>query len=134
MDVTVGIAIAGPVFSPDRAGIGRPIWGLAALLRDLELRVGLAPVDESHIQRLPPWAARIRALSDERAFYWRSFQSDELGTADRLLEWRDLLVEAGWNGHPIGDPRVDELAAIEFLLGKMKDTKTNADFFDAMKR
>ncbi|MFO0738960.1 MAG: PD-(D/E)XK nuclease family protein [Labilithrix sp.] len=113
MDVTVGIAIAGPVFSPDRAGIGRPIWGLAALLRDLELRVGLAPVDESHIQRLPPWAARIRALSDERAFYWRSFQSDELGTADRLLEWRDLLVEAGWNGHPIGDPRVDELAAIE---------------------
>ena len=30
--------------------------------------------------------------------------------------------------------RPDELAAIEFLLDKMKDTKTNADFFDAMKR
>ncbi|MCZ6560008.1 MAG: transcription termination factor Rho [Gammaproteobacteria bacterium] len=29
---------------------------------------------------------------------------------------------------------MDELAAIEFLLGKMKDTKTNAQFFDAMKR
>jgi transcription termination factor Rho len=29
---------------------------------------------------------------------------------------------------------MDELAAIEFLLGKMKETKTNADFFDAMKR
>ena len=29
---------------------------------------------------------------------------------------------------------MDELAAIEFLLGKMKDTKTNAAFFDAMKR
>ena len=29
---------------------------------------------------------------------------------------------------------MDELAAIEFLLDKMKDTKTNADFFDAMKR
>jgi transcription termination factor Rho len=29
---------------------------------------------------------------------------------------------------------MDELAAIEFLLGKMQDTKTNADFFDAMKR
>jgi len=26
------------------------------------------------------------------------------------------------------------LAAIEFLLDKMKDTKTNSDFFDAMKR
>lgn len=29
---------------------------------------------------------------------------------------------------------MDELAAIEFLLGKLKDTKTNADFFDSMKR
>ncbi len=29
---------------------------------------------------------------------------------------------------------MDELAAIEFLLDKMKDTKTNGDFFDAMKR
>ncbi len=29
---------------------------------------------------------------------------------------------------------MDELAAIEFLLDKMKETKTNGDFFDAMKR
>jgi transcription termination factor Rho len=29
---------------------------------------------------------------------------------------------------------MDELAAIEFLLDKMKDTKSNGEFFDAMKR
>ncbi|HET7675702.1 MAG TPA: transcription termination factor Rho [Gammaproteobacteria bacterium] len=29
---------------------------------------------------------------------------------------------------------MDELAAIEFLMSKMKDTKTNAEFFDSMKR
>jgi len=29
---------------------------------------------------------------------------------------------------------MDELASIEFLLGKMQDTKTNSAFFDAMKR
>jgi len=29
---------------------------------------------------------------------------------------------------------MDELASIEFLIDKMKDTKTNADFYDAMKR
>jgi transcription termination factor Rho len=29
---------------------------------------------------------------------------------------------------------MDELAAIEFLLDKMKDTKSNSDFFEAMKR
>ena len=29
---------------------------------------------------------------------------------------------------------MDELAAIEFLMSRMKDTKTNGEFFDAMKR
>ena len=29
---------------------------------------------------------------------------------------------------------MDELAAMEFLLDKMKDTKSNDEFFDAMKR
>ncbi|MDW8258416.1 MAG: transcription termination factor Rho, partial [Gammaproteobacteria bacterium] len=29
---------------------------------------------------------------------------------------------------------MDELAAIEFLIDKMKDTKSNAEFFEAMKR
>jgi transcription termination factor Rho len=29
---------------------------------------------------------------------------------------------------------MDELAAVEFLMDRMKDTKMNADFFDSMKR
>ena len=29
---------------------------------------------------------------------------------------------------------MDELAAIEFLLSKMQDTKTNDEFFNAMRR
>jgi transcription termination factor Rho len=29
---------------------------------------------------------------------------------------------------------MDELAAIEFLLDKMKDTKANSEFFESMKR
>ena len=32
------------------------------------------------------------------------------------------------------EPQLDEFAAIEFRIGKMEDTKTNAAFFDAMKR
>ena len=53
-------------------------------------------------------------------------RKEELITAPEELQkmWilRKLL-------HPM-----DELAAIEFLLDKMKDTKTNSDFFEAMKR
>jgi transcription termination factor Rho len=29
---------------------------------------------------------------------------------------------------------MDELAAVEFLLSKLQDTKVNSDFFDSMKR
>ena len=29
---------------------------------------------------------------------------------------------------------MDEIAAIEFLINKMKDTKTNTEFFESMKR
>jgi transcription termination factor Rho len=29
---------------------------------------------------------------------------------------------------------MDELAAVEFLIDKMKDTKTNDEFFGSMKR
>jgi transcription termination factor Rho len=29
---------------------------------------------------------------------------------------------------------MDELAAIEFMLDKMKNTKTNEEFFNSMKR
>lgn len=29
---------------------------------------------------------------------------------------------------------MDEMAAIEFLLDRMKNTKTNGEFFDTMKR
>jgi len=50
----------------------------------------------------------------------------------------DLLIEPEelqkiWVLRKVLHP-MDELAAAEFLLGKMQDTKTNASFFDAMKR
>ncbi len=53
-------------------------------------------------------------------------RKEELLTApdelQRIWVLRKLL-------HPM-----EEIAAVEFLLGKLKDTKTNAQFFDSMKR
>jgi hypothetical protein len=65
--------------------------------------------------RVPRWAARIKSLGDLQAFYARSLSVDELGTTAILLEWRDNLVEAGWNGSEIagGGERLWALAAIE---------------------
>jgi hypothetical protein len=112
-----GLAIRGPVFTgaTDRAVLGGPTWGPRALLDDLELRLGLRSAEEAESARVPRWAARIKSLGDARAFYARSFVVDELGTTAALLEWRDDLVEAGWNGSEIagGGARLGALAAIE---------------------
>lgn len=118
MRVRVGFGIGGSVFGGEAgegASLGAPTWGPLALLRDLELRLGLPPVDAAASVRLPRWTARIASLADAEAFYRRSFEVDKLGTAAALLEWRDGLVEAGWDGTPIpgGGARIDALARIE---------------------
>ena len=42
-------------------------------------------------------------------------------------------LQKSWILRKILQP-MDEIAAIEFLLGKLKDTKTNSEFFESMKR
>jgi len=56
----------------------------------------------------------------------------------RIAEKRELLTDPDelqkmWVLRKVLHP-MDELAAIEFLLNKLQDTKTNAQFFEAMKR
>ena len=53
-------------------------------------------------------------------------RKEELLTAEDELQKMWVLRKVL---HPM-----DELAAIEFLLNKLQDTKTNAQFFEAMKR
>ncbi len=102
----------------DREGsgaLGEPVWGPTAWLADLELRLGLPPVDTSIAERTQIYASRLAAVLPSKPFYARSFALDSHGTATTLLAWRDELVEAGWNGDPIanGGPRVDALVAAE---------------------
>jgi transcription termination factor Rho len=49
-----------------------------------------------------------------------------------LLLAKDVLQKV-WILHKLLQP-MDELAAIEFLIDRLKATKTNEDFFDSMKR
>ncbi|MBX3209803.1 MAG: PD-(D/E)XK nuclease family protein [Labilithrix sp.] len=119
MKPIAGLGLGGPVVRADASAaptlLGAPAWGPNGLLRDLELRLGLPHVDESTSARVPRWAARAKALADVSAFYTRSLAIDEVGTATTLLEWRDALVEAGWDGGPIarGGERLDALARLE---------------------
>lgn len=96
----VGWGLGGACFTArdvpsQTARVGEPTWGPNALLRDLEMRLGVPTPSESASVRVPRWAARIRALSDAKAFYARSFEVDAIGTATTLLAWRDALADGG---------------------------------------
>ena len=72
-----------------------------------------------------------RRISEKRVF--PSININRSGTRKEELITEPSELSKMWILRKLLHP-MDELAAIEFLLDKMKDTKTNSDFFDAMKR
>jgi ATP-dependent helicase/nuclease subunit B len=102
---------------PRTALVGKPVWSPAALLRNLELRVGLPSPASSQAIRVQRFSRRMGEVvaGSPCAFYARSYAVDPLGTATTILAWRDALVLGGWNGGPIahGGDRLDTVHAIE---------------------
>jgi hypothetical protein len=101
---------------PAGSGLGLPVFGPAALLGDLELRLGLPPVRVSTPERIRRYAERMDLLRRSSSpFYADSARVDRLGTAEAVLVLRDALIEAGWSGAriPSGGPRLDAIAALE---------------------
>jgi len=72
-----------------------------------------------------------RRIAEKRVF--PAININRSGTRrEELLVPQDELQKI-WILRKLLHP-MDELAAIEFLLDKLKDTKTNAEFFDSMKK
>ena len=72
-----------------------------------------------------------RRIAEKRVY--PAFNINRSGTRrEELITATDELQKI-WILRKLLHP-MDELAAAEFLIDKMRDTKTNADFFDAMKR
>jgi transcription termination factor Rho len=72
-----------------------------------------------------------RRISEKRVFPAININRSGTRREERLTDPEEL--QKMWILRKVLHP-MDELAAIEFLLGKMQDTKTNTDFFAAMKR
>lgn len=71
--------------------------GPSGLLDQLELRLGLTSRPVPSYMLFMQWLAAVTVAQEkEIGFYSKSLQTDRLGTAARLLEWRDALVLCGW--------------------------------------
>jgi transcription termination factor Rho len=72
-----------------------------------------------------------RRIAEKRVY--PAFNINRSGTRREELITSSEELQKIWILRKLLHP-MDELAAAEFLIDKMKDTKTNAEFFDAMKR
>ena len=72
-----------------------------------------------------------RRISEKRVF--PAININRSGTRKEELLTEPEELQKMWVLRKVLHP-MDELAAIEFLLNKLQDTKTNAEFFEAMKR
>jgi transcription termination factor Rho len=72
-----------------------------------------------------------RRISEKRVF--PAININRSGTRKEELLTQPDELQKMWILRKVLHP-MDELAAVEFLISKLQDTKTNAEFFDAMKR
>ncbi|MGA7799681.1 MAG: transcription termination factor Rho [Gammaproteobacteria bacterium] len=72
-----------------------------------------------------------RKIAEKRIY--PSININRSGTRREELLTKPDELQKMWILRKLLHP-MDELAAMEFLLDKLKETKTNADFFDSMKR
>ena len=89
----------GPVPEPGAAA-GQEWLGLGGLVDSLEARLGLAGPGLAEGRRA---AALVPRLAGREGFWSGSALVDPLGTARRLLEWRDTLMMGGWRGQAASD-------------------------------
>ncbi|NHA16196.1 transcription termination factor Rho [Thioalkalivibrio sp. XN279] len=72
-----------------------------------------------------------RRIAEKRIF--PAMNINRSGTRREDLLTAESELQKMWILRKLLHP-MDELAAVEFLLSKLQDTKTNVDFFDSMKR
>ena len=72
-----------------------------------------------------------RRIAEKRVY--PAININRSGTRREELLTEEAELQKMWILRKVLHP-MDELAAVEFLINKMQDTKTNAQFFEAMKR
>lgn len=89
--------------------------GPLGLLGVLETHLGLLREHPSHAERIVQYRDCLRKSDGPDRFFHASFETDALGTAQTLLEWRDSWYLHGWDGvAPAGaPPRIHDMAQVE---------------------
>ena len=106
MKITFGQALDGSELRAKNNFLGDIVCGPLRLLDVLETQLGLKrkPVrDMTRIFQLVKVLEKL--VENNQPFYSASFEKDPLAVSEALLQWRDSLALAGWNGTTNGSSR-----------------------------
>lgn len=115
MRIVFGMQLDGAIWSNEKASMGEVRTGPMGLLSILETRLGIGMKSVHPANRIDEYMKRLQLIDRESIWFHESFAIDPWSTARQLLEWRDELVEAGWDGQaiPSGSSRLDALVELE---------------------
>lgn len=115
--ITFGLALDGQRTTQPGNTIGESVVGPIGFLNILETQLGLLALHPSQAERIVQYRDCLARLDTGQRFYHRSFETDPLGTAACLLDWRDQWFLHGWNGSVGSDApaRLRDTAEVEAL-------------------
>lgn len=115
MHVTFGLFLDARQGPSPTSFFNSPLVGRLGFLSLLETYLGLSAPEVSFAKRVAVYSGLLRVHDNGSRFYSESLQADSIGTAARLLAWRDEWRLGGWDGSakPTHPARIQELSAIE---------------------
>lgn len=111
------------LYGKARAGISR--GGLPMLISMLETALGLCPADGGELARITAagWMLLDYAISNPSVFFAASVKVDPESCAIRLLDWREELLMAGWDGSTLSLPAGRQMDAMKALDHRILETR-----------
>lgn len=121
MHITFGLNLDARQGPSSQNSFNAPVVGRLGFLSLLETYFGLAKPEVAAAQRVAVYMGHLQHHDNGARFYSASMKVDSVGTAAKLLSWRDEWLLGGWQGtaqisHPV---RLQELATVESTASTM---------------
>ncbi len=121
MNVTFGLNLDARQGPSLQNSFNAPVVGRLGFLSLLETYLGLVKPEVAAAQRVAVYMGHLQHHDNGARFYSASMKVDSVGTAAKLLSWRDEWLLGGWQGtaqasHPV---RLQELAMVESTASDM---------------
>lgn len=117
MNIRLGLQLDGERGWHTKNTLGAITVGTMGMLGILEPQLGLIAEQVSQSQRIVQYLDCLKQCNHKDRFYHLSLETDELGTAVTLLQWRDVWYLNGWEVSSTTKltGRLSDMAAVEQL-------------------